>query len=431
MAMAERKKKWFSDIGKEENRGGKDFATPADIYSPSGWARTRTGAQRHIAGTSGNGVYGQWINTPGTMSGGILFTHREIAASEGMSDNDFASFYEARKHRIKGLYENFAGRVSRICLGPPGAAIAQVASIADGVITLNSAQSERIADVQVGYILQYSADDGDTQTDTLLGSGSRGYVIAVNLSGDSPTLTVSASDGGAAGSPTGWEAVQTGYLFSDEEFQGGLDRGPNVDVASHKLLVDSFQAHVPSAVATDTFKNVDRSQSSGLCGVIRTASDIVGKSISECLEDLAEEGQSRHGWDEESQKFYMHPRRAKQLSRDLESRKIRVETQTDAKGGEGAASWGYSKMKVHSGSSTYTVVTDSHCDQRFCLAMDPADWVFRTTHGFPGLMDTDSNQILRQATEDNLELRAKSYPSFMLRSGCHINRSGRTALPAE
>lgn len=431
MAMSERKKRWFSDISKEENVGGKDFATPADIHSPGGWARTRTGAQRYISGTSGNGVYGQWINTPGTISGGILFSDREIAASEGMTDNAFASFYEARKHRIAGLFERFAGIVSRLCLGPPGGTLAQVASISSGVITLNSNYSERIADLQKGDILVYSQNDGSTSTDTTLGSGSRGYVIAVNLSGDSPTVTVSASDGGSAGSPTGWEAVQTGYIFREEEFQGGLDQGPNVDVETHKLVIDSFQAWVPSAVKTNTFKNVDRSQTSALCGVIRTSSDIVGNDISECLEDLAEEGQSRHGWDLESQRFYMHPRRVKQLSRNLEARKIRTESVTEARGGESVASWGYSKMKVHSADATYIVVPDAHCDQTVAVAMDPDDWVFRSEGGFPGLMDRDSNQILRQATEDNLELRAKSYPSFMLKSGRNINRSGRTALPAE
>ena len=125
-------------------------------------------------------------------------------------------------------------------------------SISTGVITLdNSAQSLQFA---VGMALVSFSVSGQTPTQST--SAALGYVIAVDTSAG--TVTVSATQGGAAGTPTNW-STSFPYLaqVGDVNF---VSNGLN---SANMLKVAGFGAWIPSTVpgGSDNFFGVNRSSS--------------------------------------------------------------------------------------------------------------------------------------------------------------------------
>lgn len=428
-AMTERDKPFLSMLDKQENRGGADFQTPAYVSTPRGWGRTRAQAQAISGTTAGNGQFGTWTSTPGTYSGDVEFSDREVESSNGMSDSQFVAFAESQKTKVEGLFSTFGDIMSRFILGPPGGYIFQASAIsAGGVITIDAAHAERVADVEVGDHLVLSATDGDEVGDSLI-NNNIGYVIGVDLEGDTPTVTVSPSPGGSAARPSGWDGATDGFLYRNGEFQGGIDRGPNP--TNSTLVIDSFQSWNPSTALTNTFKGVDRSLTSRLTGVRQTSA--AGKNIEETLEDLFKVGRSRHGW-KGGQKIFLHTNRFVQLSRSLETRRLRGlgEVKYEVSRGEkksAYASFGYNKIALMSTSGAFEVIDEPHMPEDVAYAIPCDQWVIRALSGFPNVIDKDGTDILRKTSEDNYALRAKCYASFMLKANGMISHNGRTVLP--
>lgn len=431
-AMSELEQVFLSMVPKEENRGGESFTTPAYISTPRGHARTRSEAQSIAQSSGGGGSYGAWVSTPGNAVSSVEFSNREVAASQGMSDSGFVAFAEAQKIKIEGLVEGFGSKMSRLMLGPPGGLLFQAASISAGVITLNSAYADVIGLIEPGDQLQLSDEDGDEDNDSLVGSGSIGYVIAVDPEGDSPTVTVATAPGGSAASPASWEANGTGYLFKVGEFKGCIDRGPNA--SNSQLVIDSFQAWVPATTLTNTFKGVDRSVTSKLTGLRQTSSDITGLGIEETLEQMFVRGRQRYGW-KGGQKIFVNSVRFNQLSRSLETRRLRglgemkYERSVGESGSKSFATFGYNKIALHATNGSFEVIDEPHMPADLAIATDPKKWRVRSLEGFPQAMDKDSNRILRKSTDDDYEFRLTAYSSFMLAADGVISHSGRTALP--
>ena len=431
-AMSELHQVFLSMVPKEENRGGESWTTPAYISTPRGHARTRSEAQSIAQSSGGGGSYGTWTSTPGNATSSVEFSNREVAASQGMSDSGFVAFAEAQKHKIEGLTEGFGSKMSRMILGPPGSFLFQAATISNGVITLNSDYADVIGLIEPGDQLQLSDEDGDEDNDALIGSGNIGYVIAVDPEGDSPTVTVATSPGGSAASPSDWEANATGFIYKLGEFKGGIDRGPNA--TNSQLVIDSVQAWLPPTTLTDTFKGVDRSVTSKLTGLRQTSTDITSLDIEECLEQMFVRGRQRYGW-KGGQKIFVNSVRFNQLSRSLETRRMRgmSEMKWERGGGESGnkayASFGYNKIALYATNGSFEVIDEPHMPADYALATDPSKWRVRSYEGFPQAVDKDSNRILRKSTDDDYEFRLAAYASFMLAADGVISHSGRTALP--
>lgn len=429
-AMSERDRPFLSMIKKVTNRGGSDFNTPAYVSTPRGWGNTRAQAQAISGTATGNGQYGTWQSTPGNYSGDVLFSDREVSASDGMSDSGFAAFAEAQKTKVEGLFESFGGIMSRLMLGPSGGYVFTCTE-STGVLTLTSTFAERVADIEVGDQLVASANDGSDTGHALLGSGSIGFVIEVNRDGSTPTVTVSATDGGVAGTPASWTGTM--FIFRVGEFKGCIDRGPNP--ASSTLVIDSIQSWLPATADTGTFKGVDRSLDTRLSGVRQTATDVAALNIEETLEELATKGRSRFGW-KGAKKIFVHTTRFKELSRSLETRRLRGGDTSNYKssmasggGKEAYASFSYNTIELMAQGGAYTICDEPHMPQDLAIAMSPEDWEIRCYEEFPSVLDKDSNEILRKTTTDDYSLRAKVYASFMLSAKGMVSHSGRTALP--
>jgi hypothetical protein len=184
------------------------------------------------------------------------------------SRTDKMSFLEGAKLVVDGAFRSITNSLASALFRSGTGSIGVISSITSGVIQLSN-----VADVvqfEVNQTLQANATDGGTPRAAL------GYVIAVNRS--LGTVTVSASAlGGAAGTPSGWAAAD--FLL----VQGDVN-----------AKVKGLAAWLPDASPTsgDSFFGVDRSQDVTRLAGIRY--DGSAQSIEESLIDssslLAREG---------------------------------------------------------------------------------------------------------------------------------------------
>ena len=113
------------------------------------------------------------------------------------SRSDKMAFLEGAQLVIDGAIRSITNSVASALFRSGSGSIGRISgSVSSGVITL--ANSADVVQFEVNMVLQANATDGGTPRAAL------GYVVAVNRSGG--TVTVSTSMGGAAASPSGWTA---------------------------------------------------------------------------------------------------------------------------------------------------------------------------------------------------------------------------------
>lgn len=183
------------------------------------------------------------------------------------SKTDKMSFLEGSKVLIDGAITSITLSLASALFRSGTGSIGQISSITTGVIVLTDPSS--VVQFEVNMVLQANATDGGTPRVAL------GYVISVNRSAGS--LVVSASYGGAAGTPASWAAND--FL---------LVQGDN------NAKVKGLAAWLPNTApgTTDNFFGVNRSvDSTRLAGVRYNGSS---QPIEEALIDasslLAREG---------------------------------------------------------------------------------------------------------------------------------------------
>lgn len=418
-AMSKRDRPFLSMISTTTG-GGSDFNTPVLVSGGRGFSNTRANAQSISDTSAGNGAFAEWKNVPGEYKGSLQIKDREIAASK----ENFSAYARALGAKTDAHVSEFGGIMSRAILGPPGMYLC-TGTISSGVVTITAAEADRVAEIELGDQIQASADDGDSTGHTLLGSSSVGYVIGVSRSGSTTTFTVSTTAGGSAGTPAGWTGTM--YFYRLGEFKGGIDRGTGTHV------IDSIQAWVPETEPSDTYKQVDRSADSRLSGVRQLTAEVTSLNIEETLENLSDRGRSRYGWTG-TKKCFLHTTRFRQLSRSLETRRLRggssFEKGSKKVGEKEYASFSYNYISLSTQSGAYEIIDEPHMPADYALMTNPDDWEIMTYSGFPAIIDEDTNRILRKTTEDTYEFRETAYASFKLKKEAMISQTGRTALPA-
>jgi hypothetical protein len=117
------------------------------------------------------------------------------------SKTDKMAFLEGAKLVIDGAIRSATNSLSSALFRSGTGSIGQVSgAVAAGVITLSDPTS--VTQFEINMVLQANVSDGGTTPRAALG-----YVIAINRTSATPTVTVSATGmGGAAGSPAGWSS---------------------------------------------------------------------------------------------------------------------------------------------------------------------------------------------------------------------------------
>lgn len=285
-------------------------------------------------------------------------------------------------------------------------------SISSGVITLDAAAS--VVQFEVGMSLVSYSVSGTTPTQST--SAAVGYVIAVDPSAG--TVTVAATQGGAAATPTNWStsfpylAVQGDVTFSS----GGLG-------SSLMLKLAGFGAWIPATApgSTDSFFGQNRSYNpTRLAGCRFNGST---ETIEEALIDaaaLVAQFRSPAGYPDYA---FMNFTSYAALIKTLGSRVQYVDVKHDE------IDISFEGIQVITAYGKITVLPDRNCPAQTAYLICMKTWKLKTLGRAPKILiygSYDSNQGLRVGTADAVEIRIGYYGNLCCNgpvANCYVSLS--------
>ena len=371
---------------------GNLWVTPVIFANPQGLSADLVNAQlaSNQAGAGGNLQGKQWQSTWGDYTGAVSIGDKVIAASR----DNVGAFFENQKAEIDRLYEQFADIMGLYAIGNSCHSVTPSAfTISSGVCTL--VVPDDIVNIQVGMILQASAADGSTSSDTLI-DPSLGYVIAVNE--NTGVFTVSATSGGSAGTPANWTGTM--YAFRNGDFGGS---------GATRIML-GLSAWVPAADPSATsFEGVVRTAGiTALSGVRLTAAEIAGVGIEQRIKKLVTRMVGRAKGPGPSDVF-LNPEKWQALADSLESRGTRP---LDGKIG----TFNYQKVQLAAGGKMVDIWADRFCPLGRAFAVNFDYIEMKTLSGFPAVVNGDGLTMLRKTTSNDYEHRLVSYPAFQVKA---------------
>jgi len=291
------------------------------------------------------------------------------------SVTDKMAFLEGSKVVIDGAIRSATNSLASAIFRTGTGSIGQISgSVSTGVITLSNPQD--IVQFEINMVLQANQTDGGTPRAAL------GYVVAVNRSAG--TLTVSDTAlGGAAGSPSGWGNGD--YLL----VQGDLN-----------AKVKGFAAWLPTTAPTsgDNFFGVDRSvDTTRLAGVRYNGS---AQSIEEALIDatslLAREGGK-------PDVFVTNFASYSALEKALGSKIQYIDM-------KGPADIAFRGIMVNGANSVVKVFPDRNCQAQTGYLLQMDTWALETLGDAPQILRYgDGLEMLRVYNADAGEVRVGYY----------------------
>lgn len=269
-------------------------------------------------------------------------------------------------------------------------------TISTGVITLDDPNT--VVQFEVGMTLVSYSVSGLTAT--ISTTGALGYVIAVNRS--SGTVTVSATAGGAAGTPTNWSttfpylAVQGDVNFA----AGGLGIGTG---SAQKVAGLGAWLPVTAPGSTDSFWGVNRSADVTRLGGVRYNGSSL--SIEEALVN-ASSLVAREGGQPDM--CFMNFASYAALENALGSKVQYVQVQHDE------ADIAFKGITIHAPYGPITIIPDRNCTSQVAYLLSMENWKLRSlgkaphvlTYGLEGL------EGLRVGNADALEIRIGYYANL-------------------
>lgn len=273
----------------------------------------------------------------------------------------------------------------------------QLASISTGVITLVDPNS--VVQFEVGMVLQsYSISSG---TYTLSTGSALGYVIGVNRS--LGTVTVSASSGGAAGTPTNWSAS-----FPNLAVQGDTvasSGGASGNTGSF-LKVSGLAAWLPGAngVSATAFWGVDRSADpTRLAGVYFNGAS---ETIEEALIDGAALVSREGGMPD---MCFMNFASYAALEKSLGSKVQYVDVKHEE------ADIAFKAINVHSPYGPIAIIADRNCPAQTAYLLQMDVWKLRTLNRAPHILTygMEGLEALRVGNADAMEIRIGYYGNLV------------------
>ena len=387
-------------IERDASGSGKYFDHPVVVGNPQGLGATLAKAQTasEAAGGGGNIQGKDWISNWGDYSGAITVGDKVIKAARDSA----GSFLRNKAEEVDGLYRSFGDTMEYYLFADAGRALA-TGTISSGVVTLVAATESDIVNIQEGSILVASANDGTSSGHTLLGSGSVGYVIGVNP--NAGTFTVSATAGGAAGTPSGWTGTM--FFFRDGDFGGGTQ--------GNRILLGAG-AWIPSSDPGATaFEGVDRTLNiQKLSGTRLTNAEISGLGLEGRLKKLVMRMVGR-GVSPGPTVIFMNPEKWQPLADSLESRGQRL---LDG----GSAIFNYKKISLAMSGRNVDIVSARFCPYHTAFALHTPTIKLRSMDKFPFVVNGDGLDMMRMASSNSYELRLQAYPAVIFAAPGYCGR---------
>lgn len=285
-------------------------------------------------------------------------------------------------------------------------------SISSGVITLDAVDDA--VQFEVGMSLVSYSVSGTTATQST--GGHQGYVIAVDY--DLGTVTVSATQGGSAGTPTNW-STSFPYLAVEGDVNfasGGLG-------SSLMLKLAGFGAWIPATApsSSDSFFGQNRSVSpTRLAG---NRFDGSKETIEEALIDaaaLTAKVRSIAGYPDYC---FMNFTSYAALIKQLGARVQYVDVKHDE------IDISFEGIQIITAYGKITVLPDRNCPAQTAYLICMKTWKLRTLGRAPKILiygSYDSNQGLRVGTADAVEIRIGYYGNLTCNApvaNCYVSLS--------
>lgn len=388
----------FLDMLDTNKRGtGRRWIVPFIDGNPQGHASTVAGAQT-AAETSmtGSVISGDdWQIPWGDYSDHVDIGHKAML----MTRNDAGAFFEDKKEEVDGLYRGFADVMERYMLHDQGKTLT-VGGFTDstGVETLNDITE--IVNFEKGMLVQASANTGNSTSDSLLGSGSIGYVFKVNYNAGTFTVATSAANAiaGTAGTPSGW----TGTMFAFRNTDFGGTSTPNVILAGYGACNPSTD---PGATA---FQGIDRSiDIVRRSGVRLTSAQVSGLGLEDRIKKLC----TAMGYlGKPAKKVMLHDLNWLGLANSLEGRGLR-----SLDDGVKVGRFSFPALKLATPRGMVDIFANRFMPPDTIYAFDPAGISVATLGGFPEVINGDGLEMLRKAAANVYEYRLYCAPGYIHR----------------
>ena len=384
-----KKNPFLALVPKNEAPGGfagKYIPVPLVYGTPQGRSATFTNAQNNQTAPALSSFFVYRVSNYQL----VTITNELLEATK----DDAGAFVDEAKLNMDTGFRNISNDLALDLFQDGSGYRGQIASITSGVIVLSSAQD--VVNFEVGMSLVSYSLSGSTYTQST--SAAIGYVIAVNRSAG--TVTVSTSAGGSAGTPTNWSTS-----FPLLGVQGDVAFGA-ISATTSYLKVSGLGAWIPSTApaAGDAYWGVDRSKDvTRLAGVRFDGSS---ESIEEALIDGAALVAREGGMPDYC---FMNFTSYAALEKSLGAKVQYVDVKHEE------ADIAFAGIRVHAPYGPITVIPDRNCPPQTAYLLQLDTWKFRSlgkaphilTYGLEGL------EGLRVGAADALEIRIGYYGNLI------------------
>ena len=312
---------------------------------------------------------------------------------EATKDNA-AAFVDEAKLAMDTGFRNISNDLALDLYSSGDGVRGTISAISSGVITLDDPGS--VVNFEVGMALVSFSISGTTYTQST--STASGYVIAVNRS--TGTVTVSATAGGSAGTPTNWSTSFPKLGVSGDVAFGAL--AARTSYLKVTGLAGWFPTTAPSA--SESFWGVDRSVDSRLYGVIaqNTSSETIEEALIDGAALVAREGG-------QPDMCFMNFTSYAALEKSLGAKVQYVDVKHEE------ADIAFAGIRIHAPYGPITVIPDRNCPQKTAYLLQMDTLKFRSlgkaphilTYGLEGL------EGLRVGSADALEIRIGYYGNLI------------------
>lgn len=381
-------------IPKDESRSGfagKYIPVPLVYATPQGRSHTFASAQNNQSAPAVDSFFVYRVSDYQL----VTITNELLEATQ----DDIGAFVDEAKLNMDTGFRNISNNLALQLFGNVNGARGSYGlasgSITTGVIVLDDPNS--VVNFEVGMTLDSYSVSGTTPTQST--SANVGFIIAVNRS--SGTITVSATEGGSAGTPTNWSSSFP-YLCQDGDvafISAGLGTAAQLQVSG---LASWIPIVAPSA--GDSFWNVNRSTDvSRLAGQRFNGQN---ESIEEALIDAASLTAREGG---QPDMCFMNFASYAALEKALGSKVQYVDVQHDE------ADIAFAGIRIHAPYGPITVIPDRNCPSQIAYLLQMDTLKFRSlgkaphvlTYGLEGL------EGLRVGNADALEIRIGYYGNLI------------------
>lgn len=362
----------YALLPKKTDCSGFQYVQPVQYGVPNGRSRQFSTAQANKSGAKYTKFNVDWADDFGVTS----VNRKIMKQSDGT-----ASFFEAFTRESDAMLKQLMRNLAISCYRGSGGARGQINSSYSSGTSITLANLEEITNFEVGDVLQFSANDGDTSTDTLIDSG--GTAVISNINEDSATITLD----GVTNVPS---LAASYYIFIEDDFQNS---------------VNGFLDWIPVSAPSGAFLgSVDRSTQPTRLGGHRVS--IQNMPIHEAVKKMINRVRRSGG---KLTHIFMDVARYETLEFELGDRvHYEVESPQDA-------TIGFQGIKFVGNGTTKPVMVygDINCPQDIIAGMNMDYWKQVSLGETPDVVDEDGVTMLREATASGFEFRGEYYANMV------------------